>query len=155
MSRAVSLFLQRYWRFSRGLTLAVEAAVIDGEGRFILVRGPRERLWRLPGGPVEKGEAAGDAVSRVLRTTAAIEPGGPAELFGIYRAPSHAGSDHVALMVVRTWSAWTPNKQGSRPRSSRGEVGAFGPGELPGDTDPVVAARIADVMRGAPTPDEA
>ncbi|MBL8565874.1 MAG: NUDIX domain-containing protein [Hyphomicrobiaceae bacterium] len=155
MSRAVSLFLQRYWRFSRGLTLAVEAAVIDGEGRFLLIRGPRERFWRLPGGPVEKGEAAGDAVARVLRTRAAIEPGGAAELFAVYRAPPHTGSDHVALMVVRAWSAWTPNRHGARSRSALGEIGSFGPGELPRDTDPVAAARISDVARGTPTPDEA
>lgn len=154
MSRAVSLFLQRYWRFSRGLTLAVEAAVVDGEGRFILVRGPRERFWRLPGGPVEKGEAASEAVSRVLRSAVAIEPGGPAELFAVYRSPPHTGSDHVALMVVRGWSARTPNRHGARSRSARGEVGSFSPAELPSDTDPVTAAHIGDVMRGAQTPDE-
>jgi ADP-ribose pyrophosphatase YjhB (NUDIX family) len=93
--------LHRYWLFSRGVTLGVRAAVLDADGRVFLVRHTYVPGWHLPGGGVEPGETALDALARELREEARIELAGEARLHGVYLNLNASDRDHVLLYVVR------------------------------------------------------
>jgi ADP-ribose pyrophosphatase YjhB (NUDIX family) len=90
-----------YWRVSRGLTLGVRAAVLDASGRVFLVRHTYVPGWHLPGGGVEPGESAREALERELREEACIEVAGEARLQGIYLNRHASERDHVLVYVVR------------------------------------------------------
>ena len=54
--------LHVYFAVSRGMTLGVRAACFDEAGRIFLVRHTYVPGWHLPGGGVERGETALDAL---------------------------------------------------------------------------------------------
>lgn len=59
-------------------TVSVAAALAERSGRVFLARRGRHKssggLWELPGGKVEAGERARDALARELREELALEP---------------------------------------------------------------------------------
>jgi ADP-ribose pyrophosphatase YjhB (NUDIX family) len=97
----VRRLLHRYWRFTRGVTLGVRAAALDADGRVFLVRHTYVPGWHLPGGGVEPGETALDALARELREEACIELTAPARLHGVYLNLHASDRDHVLLCVTR------------------------------------------------------
>ena len=76
--------LHAYWRFSRGLTVGVRAAVFDGEGRVFLVKHTYLAGWHLPGGGVETDETLLAALERELREEGNIELTDPPVLHAVY-----------------------------------------------------------------------
>jgi 8-oxo-dGTP diphosphatase len=73
--------------------LCVGAVVTDGRGRLLLIqRGhePGKGLWSLPGGRVEPGETAAEALVREMEeeTGLTVEPG---RLIGTVERPGRAG----------------------------------------------------------------
>jgi 8-oxo-dGTP diphosphatase len=73
--------------------LCVGAVVTDGRGRLLLIqRGhePGKGLWSLPGGRVEPGETAAEALVREMEeeTGLTVEPG---RLIGTVERPGLAG----------------------------------------------------------------
>ena len=143
---AIRRVMHGYWRVSRGLTLGVRGVVIDESSRVFLVQHSYVTGWYLPGGGVERGETARDALARELREEGNIELTGPPELFGFYFNPKDAPRDHVALFVVRDF------RQIAAPVPDHEIVahGFFPPDALPDDTTPATRARIAEVLRDAP-----
>ena len=134
--------MQRYWRWSRGLTLGARGIVIDGDGRFLLVRHTYTPGWIFPGGGVERGETIETSLVRELAEEVNVELLAPPELFGIYSNESIYPGDHVALYLVRRWS------QSRMPEPNReiAEAGFFAPDRLPEGITAGTRRRVAELQ---------
>ena len=141
--------MQRYWRWSRALTLGARGMVIDGEGRVLLVRHTYTPGWLFPGGGVEFGETIETALGRELSEEANVTLTAPPELFGIYSNASIYPGDHVALYLVRHWT------QSHMPEPNReiAEVGLFPPDRLPETTTAGTRRRLAELTGGPRSPE--
>lgn len=72
------------------LTPAAGACIRDGEGRILLLRRTDgDNLWSFPGGMMEPGEGAVDAVKREVREEIGLEVE-PVTLIGAYTSPAYA-----------------------------------------------------------------
>jgi ADP-ribose pyrophosphatase YjhB (NUDIX family) len=138
--------LHTYWRITRGLTLGVRAAVLDGNANVFLVRHTYIPGWHLPGGGVETGETALDALVRELREEAAIEAVGAPTLAGIYFNRNASRRDHVLLYVVREFQVIAAKQ----PDREIAEAGFFPMEGLPDGTSPATHRRIAEIRSGSP-----
>lgn len=106
--------LHAWFRISRGLTLGVRGAVLDGEGRVLLVRHTYLAGWHMPGGGVETGETAEAALGRELDEEARIEILEPPELHGIFFNGHASRRDHVLIYVIRGFRrrpGWRPDRE--------------------------------------------
>ena len=142
---ALRRLLHFYWRFARGLTMGVRAVVIDREGRVFLVKHSYVAGWHLPGGGVEPGETALEALARELMEEGGISLLAPPVLHGIFFNPRDSRRDHVAVYLVREFV------QDGGPRH-RGEIidhGFFAPDALPAEATRGTRARLAEVLGGA------
>ncbi|MBK3395403.1 MULTISPECIES: NUDIX domain-containing protein [Methylobacterium] len=136
------------WRVTRGMTLGVRGAAIDAQNRVCLVRHTYMPGWHLPGGGIEPGETALDAVTREFReeTGIVLDPGAPPALHGFYLNRIGAGRDHVALYVARAFTVPEPK----RPDREIAETGFFPLDALPPETTPATRTRLAEIRDGLP-----
>jgi ADP-ribose pyrophosphatase YjhB (NUDIX family) len=132
-----------YWRFSRGLTLGVRGMAIDREGRIFLIKHSYVPGWHLPGGGVEPGETALEALTREMMEEGNIAITEP-DFFALYFNPKDSDRDHVALYVIHDFV------QTSEPQPNAEIIahGFFARDALPADTTPATRARIAEVLDG-------
>ena len=87
--------LHPWFRLTRGSTLGVRAAVIDAEGRvLLLVRHSYAPGWIFPGGGVERGETVYDAVRREMHEEAGIVIEGEPLLHGVFANHQQFMGDH-------------------------------------------------------------
>jgi 8-oxo-dGTP pyrophosphatase MutT (NUDIX family) len=102
--------------------------------------------WHLPGGGVETGETALEALTRELAEEGNIQLVGTPALHGLFFNRRTSRRDHVALYIVRDF------RQDGKPVPNHEivEHGFFAPGALPEDTGRATRARIAEVFDGAP-----
>ena len=130
-------------RFTRGMTLGVRAMLVR-EGSVLLVKHSYLPGWYFPGGGVEAGESAGEALSRELMEEAGVTLTGPAALFGVYRHPAPPQRDHVVFYVCREW-----RREVERPRSREIVAAELFPlADLPVDAAPSTLARAREVISG-------
>lgn len=148
MRRAAESLVRRafhfYWRFARGMTLGVRAIVIDGQGRVLLVRHSYVDGWHLPGGGVEVGETARDALVRELAEEGRVAVVGDPELHGFFFNRQASRRDHVAVYVVRTYTVDGPFV----PNGEIVDCGFYAYDTLPEGTTKGTRRRLAEVFDG-------
>src|SRR3954454_22117945 len=143
-ARFVSWGLHTYWRFSRGMTLGVRGVVLDDRNRVFLIRHTYVPGWHLPGGGVEAGETALDALRRELAEEGRIELAAEPPIYGVYLNAKASRRDHVLLYVVRNFrilEAKTPDREIA-------EAGFFPIARLPEGTTPATRRRLGEISSG-------
>lgn len=153
VQRLVPRLIHGSARFVRPLTMGVRAVVERGGEagpEVFLVRHSYVAGWHLPGGAVEVGETAGEAVAREVREECAVEVQGRPELFGLYFNRVASRRDHVAVYRVRDFRVLSP-------RAADWEIleaGFFPRARLPEGTTAATRARLAEMFDGrAPAAD--
>lgn len=138
--------LHVYFSMSRGMTLGVRAACFDTAGRIFLVRHTYVPGWHLPGGGVERGETALEALVKEMREEGNLEAVSEPELFHVYFNARISGRDHVLLYRV------TVDQTAERPGDREiAEAGFYHLDALPDDTTEATRRRIAE-LRGEISP---
>jgi ADP-ribose pyrophosphatase YjhB (NUDIX family) len=138
--------LHVYFAASRGMTLGVRAACFDEAGRIFLVRHTYVPGWHLPGGGVERGETAIEALLKEMREEGNLVASSVPELFHVYFNARISRRDHVLLyrVVVR--------QTADRPADHEiAEAGFFELDALPDGTTEATLRRIAE-LRGEISP---
>ena len=107
------LLLQPLGRVTRGMTLGVRGVVIDSQGRMLVVRQTYTNGWIFPGGGVERGETALEALARELHEEAAVRLRGVPVMHGLFSNHAHFPGDHVAVYIVRDYEEepWNPSME--------------------------------------------
>lgn len=138
-------FFARLWLVTRGLTLGVRGVVLRDD-EVLLVRHGYTPGWTFPGGGVEVGETAQEALARELAEEANVALTGPPVLHGIFHQPRFSRRDHVLVYVARDFS-WP----GAHPPNGEiAECRFFPLGALPPDMSPGARRRLEEILRGAP-----
>lgn len=136
-------FLQTAFRLTRSLTLGVRGVVVDAEGRVLLVEHSYQSGWRLPGGGVERGETAEEALARELADEAGVKVTGPPRLVSIHSQDRRFKGDHVLVYAVPDWTP-CPAKPGFEILAARW----FDLAQLPEGIARPHRARLAEAFEG-------
>jgi ADP-ribose pyrophosphatase YjhB (NUDIX family) len=131
-------------RRTRGMTLGVRGLVTDAEGRVLLVEHTYMPGWYMPGGGVERGETAEQALARELVEEAGVAVIGRPRLVAIHSNHVRFPGDHVLVYRVERWRPC--------PATSRGEILAadwFAPDALPAGVTVATRKRIEEALGGA------
>ncbi len=145
-ARLVTAVLRPFWRLRRGMTLGAQGAIIDPEGRVLLVRHGYRPGWFFPGGGVEWGETLEAALARELAEEVGVTLTKPAELHGVFSNFSNFPGDHIALYIVRHWT----RRENFRKLGEIAEAEMFEPDKVPAMIDPGTRNRLAEIFYGAP-----
>ena len=132
-----------WWRFRRSMTLGVRGIVLDEAGRVLLVRHTYSRGWHLPGGGVEHGENAFDALIREMAEEGGVEPVSAPQLIGFYSNHRSFKNDHIALYRYDAWRPCPPKQD-----KEIAERGFFARDALPEGVTKGTLRRLAEVLDG-------
>lgn len=128
------------------MTLGVRGVVLDRENRVFLIRHTYVPGWHLPGGGVETGETALEALGRELREEACIAMDEPPSLFGVFFNNHVSRRDHVLVYVIRRFTVL----QAKQPDREIAEAGFFPLDRLPEETTSATRSRLAEILEGQP-----
>jgi 8-oxo-dGTP pyrophosphatase MutT (NUDIX family) len=131
---------------TRGVTLGVRGIARDSTGRVCLVRHTYIAGWHLPGGGVERGESAEEAMVREFREEAELRTEAPLRLLGLYRNASAAPRDHVALFLAPSFSLL----RDKMPDREIAECGFFPADAPPQGTTRGTLARLRELHENSP-----
>jgi len=136
-----------YFRLKRPVTFGVRGLVYDADQASVfLIRHTYVPGWQLPGGGVEVGETALEALQRELLEEGNIELAGSPLLKSIHFNRQASCRDHVALYLVESYRQAAPKL----PDREIAEGGFFPLDRLPDTTTPATLRRIAEVFGGKP-----
>jgi len=131
------------------MTLGVRAALIHPERGVFLIEHTYTPGWYLPGGGVEAGETALDALTREVAEEGNIRLDGPPVLHGLFHNVAMSPRDHVAVYVCRAFHQTAPKQPDREIRDS----GFFPLDALPAGATRATRARLAEIVAGtAPSP---
>lgn len=140
----ITPLFRAWWRIRRPMTLGVRGLVCDDHGRVLLVRHTYADGWHFPGGGVEHGESALDALLREAAEEGGVEAT-HARLLGFYSNHIRFKHDHIVLFGVDEWRACAPRENGEIA-----ERGFFARDALPDGATPATRRRLAEMFQGAP-----
>lgn len=143
--RLLRPLIQKYHRFRRGMTLGVRGLVLDAEGRVLLVEHTYVGGLYFPGGGVERGETAEEALARELVEEAGVRLTGPARLMKVHNDERRYRGDHVLIYRVDRWEACAATSRGEIRRTVWAR-----PDAIPDEATRATRAHIEDILgRGA------
>jgi ADP-ribose pyrophosphatase YjhB (NUDIX family) len=128
------------------MTLGVRGVVLDPQGRVFLIRHTYVPGWHLPGGGVETGETALEALARELREEACIAMDEPPALAGVFFNHWVSRRDHVLVYVIRRFTVL----EAKQPDREIAEAGFFPLDRLPEGTTSATRRRLAEILEGQP-----
>jgi ADP-ribose pyrophosphatase YjhB (NUDIX family) len=124
----------------------VRAVVFDETHRAVfLIRHTYVPGWQLPGGGVERGETAEEALTRELAEEGNIAIAAPPRLVSLHFNRRSSQRDHVAFYLVTAFS----QQSAKLPDREIAEAGFFPIDALPGETTPATRRRLAELFDGA------
>lgn len=129
----------------RPLTFGVRAVVHDQKANSVfLVHHTYIPRWQLPGGGVEVGETALEAMARDLAEEGNIELAGPPILKSIHLNRHASRRDHVAIYLVEKYRQTAPKL----PDSEISDAGFFALDALPDTVTNGTRQRLAEIFDG-------
>lgn len=132
----------RLWRrITRPMTLGVRGVALDDAGRVLLVRHTYRAGWHLPGGGVEVGETAEEAMRREMMEEGGVAPVGALKLISVHCNRPYDKRDHVLLYAIGAWRACAPLENGEIA-----ERGFFALDALPQDATALTRRRIMEAL---------
>jgi 8-oxo-dGTP pyrophosphatase MutT (NUDIX family) len=143
--KAIVRILHLYFALSRGMTMGVRAACFDGNGRIFLVRHTYLPGWYLPGGGIERGETAAQALEKELREEGNLRITAPPVLLQAHLNLSGSRRDHVLFYKVEV-----EQTAARLPDHEIAESGFFALDALPDGITPATRRRLEELAKGGP-----
>jgi 8-oxo-dGTP pyrophosphatase MutT (NUDIX family) len=97
LAKLATRVVHSYFALARGMTMGVRAACFDEAGRIFLVRHSYVPGWHMPGGGIERGETALEALAKEIREEGNLVVGAPPVLVHVYFNRQTSKRDHVLL----------------------------------------------------------
>ncbi|OBZ93240.1 DNA mismatch repair protein MutT [Pararhizobium polonicum] len=148
-ARLLTRLMHSYFALARGMTMGVRAACFDAEGRVFLVRHSYVPGWHMPGGGLERGETALQALVKELREEGNLELTDAPELFHVYFNRLTSKRDHVVFYRCRNIRQVSPRT----PDFEIVETGFFALDALPPETTAATHRRLAELSGDTPPAD--
>jgi len=142
-----TLAFQAWFRVSRPMTLGVRAAVENADGHVFMVRHTYINGWFMPGGGVEHGEPALEALRRELVEEGGIQLLRDPEIFGFYSNHHSSRNDHVVLYRV-PYGSW--EQVAATSAGEIAETAWVDPHALPDGITRGNRLRFGEIYHGAP-----
>ncbi|MCR6500276.1 NUDIX domain-containing protein [Shinella sp. CPCC 101442] len=148
-ARALTRIAHVYFALARGMTMGVRAACFDEAGRVFLVRHSYVPGWHLPGGGIERGETALEAVAKEIREEGNLALGAPPQLLQVYFNKQTSRRDHVLLYRCDGVTQAEPRLKDHEIV----EAGFFALDALPATTTAATRRRLEEIAGRAPFAD--
>lgn len=136
-----------WFLLTRSMTMGVRVAAFDDKRRIFLVRHTYVSGWHLPGGGIERGEAALEAVHKELQEEGNLVVKGEPELLAAFYNTHVTNRDHVLFYKC--------NVEQTKPKQNDHEIAEAGFFDLKSLPDGVTSAtqrRIDEIAAGLDHP---